>query len=80
MLAKVQAKHNEMEAEAAFIGHGQAAAATACFVKVADAISQLLGTIGTISSRISDYAKKYKDVGEKVAAEFNKAKVNVSSN
>jgi len=80
LLKSVQTKHQTMEASAAFIGHGQAAAATACFVKVADAIGQLMAMIGTLGDRLEKYAKKYKEVGEKIAAEFNKAKVNVSSN
>ena len=80
ILKKVQSKHQEMEASAAFIGHGQAAAATACFVKVADAIGSLMASISTIGTRLEQYAKKYKEVGEKVASEFGKARVSVSSN
>lgn len=77
MLALVRAEHGKLEASSAFIGHGQAAAATACFVKVADAIGVLFNLMETLGDRLNEYANKYKTVGEGIRDQFKSAKIDV---
>ena len=76
-LAAVRAKHGELEAATAFIGHGQGAAATACFVRVADAIGELFTLLDTLGDRLKQYAQKYQQVAEGVKGQFSSAKVEV---
>ena len=68
---------NKLEAASAFIGHGQAAAATACFIKVADALGQLFQLMETLGDRLKQYAKKYQEVGEGIASQLNSAQISV---
>lgn len=77
MLSLVKSEHAKLEAASAFIGHGQAAAATACFIKVADALSQLFQLMETIGERLKQYAKKYQEVGEGIASQLNSAQISI---
>ena len=74
----LKTKHGELTADTAFIGHGQAAAATACFVRVADSLNSAFSVLDELAPMLEGYAAKYKQVGEQIAAELGKATVNVS--
>jgi hypothetical protein len=80
LLTMVKTEHAKLNAASAFIGHGQADAANKCFVKVADAIDKLFKLLNTLGTRLRDYAKKYKEIGESITSGFNSATIDVSGN
>ena len=73
---------NQLNAETAFLGHGQGAAVQACFVKVAEAVHQifnyLLSGDDALSGALKAFKEKYATSATNVATSFNNADVTIT--
>ena len=77
ILNMVKAEHEKLDASMSFFGHGQAQAATRCFVRVADAIGELFQLLDDLSDVIKDAANNYKQFAQQLASRFDQSSVTV---
>ncbi len=77
LLSLVKSEHEKLDASMSFFGHGQAAAANRCFVRVAESIGELFQLLDDLSEVIKKAADDYKKFAQSLAGRLDQANVNV---
>jgi len=72
----------QLEADTAFLGHGQGAAVQNCLVKVADAVHKIFVFLligdDALQGALNKFKEKYAESATNVASSFNNAEVDVT--